>query len=201
MWWEKSCSLKDKYPLWGGLDLTPQFGAGESRTVRNWCSFCFTVTNFRIVTFLMLLLLPRDFPRGKIYWAYFFSSWTREAALQRSWRGPPGCSAVRVRWVQRRDVWVKNHCEIAQLTLKKLWLKRDRGTKFRNWAVGGTTYIVCFHDAGVRAWTMWLWLDWNALIWICNNGKLVCKVNPRNNTKCTWFIRGAEGVTAEAGEV
>lgn len=89
---------------------------------------------------------------------------------------------------------VKNHGEIAQLALKKLWLKRDRGTKFRNWAVGGTTPSTHCLLSQCRSKVPGQ-CD-GALIWVYNKDKFVC-LN-ENHTKCTWFIWRSEEVTAEA---
>lgn len=75
-------------------------------------------------------------------------------------------------------MYVKNHCEIVELTLEKLWLKRDRGAKFSNSAADGasfSTHIVYLHNAEA------MWKD-NVVVTRLkcsdlnyNMGKLVCQ--------------------------
>lgn len=85
--------------------------------------------------------------------------------------GVPGLGALRIPCVQCRAVGVRNHCEIAQLAPRKLWLKRDRDTKFRNWAVGGTTPSTHCWLSQCRS-SMPGQCD-SALIWVYNKGKFV----------------------------
>lgn len=100
------------------------------------------------------LLPPLVFLKGKIQRADFSTSWTCAWSSPRALPGDVGdcwaqCCQDSLCTVE--GCVVKNLCEIAQLALKKLLLKRYRGTKFRNWAVGGTTpstHIVCFPSAG-----------------------------------------------------